>query len=337
MKKNLSKYYPLLFTHVYKKTPWGGDFISSFRKDVKSTNDLPIGESWELVDRPDSQSFISNGHFEGRSLRNLIRRDPKGIVGLEHRANSPFPLLMKIIDAKQDLSLQVHPDENSCKVLKNAEAKSEMWYILDHKENAQILKGLKEDISINKFKSALKYPEIKNFLNSYNSRNGEAYMIHANTLHSIGGGNLIYEIQQNSNTTYRVSDWGRKGKDGKSRKLHIGEALKCMSQKKKAFRKQLVPKINQIYEGLKFRLQHKNLATCSYFHVDELCLQGDVEIDKSHSGFLVFYAIDGDLNIHSEDIDVTVKKGSTCLIPAGLSKFSIRSSDNTKFLRVKAA
>ena len=145
MKKELSKYYPLTFSHVYKSAFWGGNKISSFREDLDGDKEQLIGESWELVDREDGQSCVQNGPLEGVSLRNLIENDPEGIVGKGHKPDQSFPLLCKIIDARKDLSLQVHPNEKCCTYLKDAEPKTEMWYVLDHDENAEIMNGIKKN------------------------------------------------------------------------------------------------------------------------------------------------------------------------------------------------
>jgi len=336
MKRNQSEYYPILFSHVYKNAVWGGNLISKFRGDISDSNKQPISESWELVDRLDSQSIVKNGSHEGISIRELIEKDPTGIVGVGHQANDSFPLLFKIIDAKKDLSLQIHPDENTSLLLDNAQAKSEMWYVLEHDENAQILNGLKEGVSIKKFVASLGNIGVKKLLNSFKSENGDAFMIHGNTMHSIGGGNLIYEIQQNSNTTYRVSDWERKGLDGKPRELHLAEAITCLSKKQKELNRKSIPTIQQVYQGKRFNLVHKNLATCSYFHVDEFSLEGELNVSKSKDACQVLYAIDGDLSLKTAQTEVAVKKGSTCLVPASLSEFIIEG-DGSKFLRAKVA
>ena len=298
-----------------------------------------IGESWEIVDRQDAQSMVLNGTLKGLSLRQLIEKDPEGIVGDGHKADQPFPLLYKIIDAGDDLSLQVHPDEESCKFIEGAEPKTEMWYVIDHKKGAEILAGIADKVSVEKFFKNLTKPSIRNLMKKFVSRKGKAFLIKATTIHSIGGGNLIYEIQQNSNTTFRVSDWGRVGSDGKPRQLHINEALTCMNHRNNRIGVIPFETLNCSYSPTSDRpcFEIKNLACSNYFKVDEFKVEGKTEFNESGAGFQTLFAVNSNLEIFCNGRKFIMKKGQTCLIPAATGTFQVNSKGKSKFIRSCAA
>lgn len=333
-----SKYYPLLFKPIYKEAIWGGDLISSIGRDVPSS-EMPLGESWEIVDRHDSQSCVENGYLKGKTLRELISKDPEGIVGHGHLAEKPFPLLLKIIDADKDLSLQVHPDEECCKYLKNAEPKTEMWYVLDHKDNAQIMAGINDDVSEEMFCSLMNKPAIRHFMKSYESKRGSSFFIKATTMHAIGGGNLIYEIQQNSNTTYRVSDWGRTGRDGHPRELHVKEALTCLKHRNLENSPTPVNISDCTYIPLNSQntFQIRNLASCNFFQVEEYRFNGQINFHTDQSSFQALFAVNKALEIEFQNKSFKIQKGQTCLIPANIEDFSIKAHTDSIFIRSRKA
>ena len=182
-------------------------------------------------------------------------------------------------------------------------------------------------------------PKIKDLMTVFKTRRGDSYLIQATKMHSIGGGNLIYEIQQNSNTTYRVSDWGRKGLNGKARKLHLDEAKTCLEFGYRNLGK-VEPRVSgltQKYDACEYKLTHKSLSVCQYFIVDELKLEGRISFFNTKKHFQTIYAIDNDLNIKTDYYSLNLKKGHTCLLPAGLERFDIITNENSSFLRAKIA
>ncbi|MGB0409667.1 MAG: type I phosphomannose isomerase catalytic subunit [Opitutales bacterium] len=209
----------ILFTPIYQERVWGGTDLAS-----KLGRTLPegkvIGESWELVDRPEALSETS----DGKTIRALISEDPEGIMGAGYAPERPFPILVKWLDCQEKLSLQVHPPAGIAERL-HGEPKTENWYIAEAKPQATIMAGLKEGVSKEDFADGLKNNELEALVHSISVQAGESIFIPSGRLHAIGGGNLILEIQQNSDTTYRVYDWGRVGLDGKPRQLHIEESL----------------------------------------------------------------------------------------------------------------
>lgn len=208
------------FTPIYQERVWGGTDLAT-----KLGRTLPkgkvIGESWEIVDRPEAQSATATG----KTIRELIQNDPEGIMGAGWPADRPFPILVKWLDCQEKLSLQVHPPAEIAPSL-GGEPKTEIWYVAEATPQATLMAGLKNGVTREEFESALKTETLEPLVHAMNVQAGESIFIPSGRIHAIGGGNLILEIQQNSDTTYRVYDWGRTGLDGKPRELHIEESLK---------------------------------------------------------------------------------------------------------------
>jgi glucokinase len=335
-KEEEESYYPLTFEEVYKATIWGGELLKKLPRELPKTA-MPIGESWEIVDRPDDQSCVQEGPLAGKTLRELIQEDPEGIVGYGHQADQPFPLLMKIIDAGQDLSLQVHPDEETCRHIDDAEPKTEMWYVLDHSSEAEILTGIKEGVSPEKFRDSVNDPEVRKLMHSYSSEQGQSFFIKATTMHAIGGGNLIYEVQQNSDTTYRVSDWGRIDKNGNPRELHVDQAMTCLHHSLGETK----PSSHKI-QPLAFtplthssELKRRQLAICEHFQVEEIEFEGAVTLPTDIGTFQTVYAVDSDLRIECNGKSYDVKHGQTCLIPAKCGECTVYSQTKGRVVSAK--
>ena len=212
---------PILFKPIYQERVWGGTDL----KTKLGRDDLPagkvIGESWEIVDRPEAQSTTA----DGRSIRGLIEQDPEAIMGAGWQPEWPFPILVKWLDCQEKLSLQVHPPAAVAPEL-NGEPKTENWYVADAAPEASLMAGLKVGVTRVQFEQGLKDGSLEELVHGFPVQAGESIFIPSGRLHAIGGGNLILEIQQNSDTTYRVYDWGRVGLDGTPRELHIEETLR---------------------------------------------------------------------------------------------------------------
>lgn len=212
---------PILFKPIYKERVWGGSDLET----KLGREDLPagkvIGESWEMVDRPEAQSTTASGS----SIRELIEQAPEAIMGAGWQPEWPFPILVKWLDCQEKLSLQVHPPAAVAPEL-NGEPKTENWYVADATAEASLMAGLKAGVTRAQFEQGLKDGSLEELVHGFSVQAGESIFIPSGRLHAIGGGNLILEIQQNSDTTYRVYDWGRVGLDGKPRELHIEETLR---------------------------------------------------------------------------------------------------------------
>ncbi|MEA2012272.1 MAG: type I phosphomannose isomerase catalytic subunit [Verrucomicrobiota bacterium] len=322
------KIYPLLFTPVYVEKMWGGSLMKkNFLRDYPKT-EVPIGESWEIVDRDDAQSIIENGQLQGHTLGELVQKIPKELVGTRHDANNPFPLLIKIIDAGKRLSLQVHPDNKVCKEYPNAEPKTEMWYILDSEKKAKIFAGLNMAATQIKFKETMSQPEVENLLNTFPSKQKDAYFIPTGRIHAIGGGNLIFEVQQNSDTTYRVSDWGRLDQSGKSRELHVKQALKSIH-----FEDKKLPKISGDSTEITMNKKVPIIMNCPYFYVEEIRLKNIFFDTTKPYSFQILTAYDNPFTLVHNSISYEIEKGRSCLLPAALGQYRIMPNKPVTIIR----
>lgn len=215
----------LFFNPILKPRIWGGQKLASHFNRTLPTNEK-IGESWEIVDRPEEQSIVANGSFAGMSLNVLLNQCGAKILGPNYQQGKPFPILIKWLDCKETLSVQVHPNKDQNL---QEEPKTENWYVVDHEKDAKIYLGLKEGVTQAEFTQAIDANSIPPLLNTIETNKDDSFLIESGVVHAIGAGHLILEVQQNSDTTYRVYDWNRKGLDGKPRALHRNEALKSIN------------------------------------------------------------------------------------------------------------
>lgn len=216
----------LEFTPLYMERVWGGRNLQS-KLGRKLPQEGPIGESWEIVDREDEQSIVAAGPYAGLTLRELLNRYSDDILGPGHDSSKPFPILVKWLDCQQRLSLQVHPPAKIAPLLKG-EPKTENWYIANADEGASLIVGLKKGTTRELLEKAIGDGEVETYANRFSVKSGDSILVESGCVHAIEAGNLILEIQQNSDTTYRIYDWGRLGLDGLPRKLHIDESLKSI-------------------------------------------------------------------------------------------------------------
>ncbi len=216
----------LTFTPLYQERVWGG---RAFESELGRTllPGLVIGESWEIVDRPEAQSVVASGVLKGKTLRELIEENPAGIMGPNWDPLRRFPILVKWLDAQERLSLQVHPPKDIAPTL-GGEPKTEAWYIAGATKDAAVLAGLKKGATREKFEQALKDNTAENLLTRFPAQVGDCLFVPSGRIHAIDAGCLILEVQQNSDTTYRVYDWGRVGLDGQPRALHVEQSLKSI-------------------------------------------------------------------------------------------------------------
>jgi mannose-6-phosphate isomerase len=321
--------YPLLFTPIYKELMWGGDMMGEkLNRTLPDTKD-PIGEAWEIVDREDAVSVAENGSLKGVTIRKIIETYGMDVMGKNFKGGV-FPLLVKIIDAGKRLSLQVHPGEQECKIIEGAEPKTEMWYIIAAKENAKIIAGLNHRCTKRMFMDSYSKPSVENCLQIAKSNPGDAYFISAGTVHALGEGNLILEIQQNSNTTYRISDWGRLDTDGKPRELHIDKAMQCIH-----FTQRTSPKVSGVVTTTSHNRKFPIIRYCPFFKVDDLRLAGDWSDSTDGSSFHLITAINDSIEIVSTKTSIKVELGRTCLIPASFGYYTIKTNPETSTTVIK--
>ena len=315
--------YPLKFTPIYMERIWGGTLMREvLHRDVPEAGN-PIGESWEIVDRPGEQSVVANGEFAGMPFEELLRQYHGELLGPRGSSCKRFPLLVKLIDAGERLSLQVHPDENACREIGgSAEPKTEMWYIISALKTGKIMAGLSPRATRQQMMETMDKPEVENLLQVYQSQVGDAYFITSGTLHAIGEGNLILEIQQNSDTTYRVSDWGRVDRNGKSRELHVEKGLKSIN-----FTNRTSPRIAGVSGSAGHNRKFSMINRCPFFTVDELRLADVWHDDTAASGsFHLVSAINAPVRVGrsatAEEM-VRLEPGETLLVPWSYGRYSI--------------
>ncbi|BET65550.1 class I mannose-6-phosphate isomerase [Opitutales bacterium ASA1] len=217
---------PLEFRPLYQERVWGGRFF-----EQALGRDLPegktIGESWEIVDRPEAQSVVARGPLEGKSLRELVQAHPEAMVGAGWPAERPFPILVKWLDCQDRLSLQVHPPASVADEL-GGEPKTENWYVAGTNGDSALIVGLREGVTREQFQQGIADATLESLVHRFPVQAGDSILVESGRLHAIDAGNLILEIQQNSDTTYRVYDWGRVGLDGKPRQLHVEQSMRCI-------------------------------------------------------------------------------------------------------------
>ena len=325
--------YPLKFEPIYMERIWGGTMMSEVLNRQLPASKAPIGEAWELVDRDGEESVVANGELAGKTLRELLTHYGSFLVGKKADPNGRFPLLVKLIDAGDRLSLQVHPDENACAELGNgAEPKTEMWYVIANRPGAKILAGLDSRATKVRLKDVLDSPvEVEGMLQNYFSQPGDAFYITSGTLHAIGAGNLILEIQQNSDTTYRVNDWGRVGPDGKPRELHREAGLRAIN-----FTNRTSPRIAGAIGERNFNRKFDVVTMCPFFRVSDLRLVG-IWNDSTGNGesFHLLSAIKNRIEIGRGDRKTIAEPGETVLVPGCFGEYTISPVDSGEAVVIK--
>lgn len=298
--------YPIKFNPIYKECIWGGTNLKRvFAREFSGNH---IGESWDLSSHANGTSIVKNGYLAGKSLNELLAENSQKIMGKKFAREKQFPLLIKIIDANDDLSIQVHPtDDNACKFEGEA-GKAEAWYVVSAKENAQIVYGLKDNTTKQNFIKAVENNTIIDRVRRVPVKAGDMIFVPAGTVHTLLDGVMVYEIQQNSDTTYRIYDYDRVGNDGKARELHITKALEVIN-----FQKQP----SDIFTSHHIR--------CPYFSVEKLVVAGEKH-EKTTDQFIVYCIIAGSGAILYHESVEKISLGDTVLIPACLGEFVIEGN-----------
>jgi mannose-6-phosphate isomerase len=329
--------YPLLLTPVLKDYIWGGRNLETIfgRSLPPNTN---IAESWEIAAHPDGQSVVANGEFAGLTLTELHQKLGLDLIGSRSawaQARDKFPLLIKLLDANQPLSVQVHPRDPYALLHEGNElGKTEMWVILDAEPDAAVIFGVKADTTPDAFGQAIRDGNLEPYLHHVPVQAGDFIDVPAGTLHAILGGILIAEIQQNSNTTYRVYDWNRVGKDGKPRPLHIEKALDVINFD------QVEPTagVEKVISAENGVLRAK-LVENQYFTVERLTFEAGGTFAGNCDGrtFEIWGAIDGETTVTGGNMAVELSRIAFSLLPAGMGAFKISADQPAVMLRAYVA
>ena len=306
-------FYPLLFEPIFKERIWGGTKL----KEVlyKSFDRLQIGESWELSTVENDISVVANGAFKGLNLNQLIDKYPAEILGVNSIQNfgNNFPLLFKFLDAKEDLSIQVHPNDKLAKERHNSFGKTERWYVMQADDNARLVVGFKDKINKKDYLEHIENKTLDTILNETSVKKGDAFFLETGTVHAIGAGILIAEIQQTSDITYRLYDWDRVDANGVGRELHTDLALDAINFETTN------TKLN--YEAAKNK--SVTIVECPFFKTNILQISEKYNWKKTKESFTVLMCTEGSFSINMLHFKGTFKKGDTLLIPATIASFEI--------------
>jgi mannose-6-phosphate isomerase len=323
----MNKLYPLKFKPILKDLIWGGNKLH----DVlgKSEASDSCGESWEISTVKDNISIVSEGFLAGNSLEELIEIYMGDLVGekIYDQFGLQFPLLLKFIDANDDLSIQVHPDDETSRERHNSFGKTEMWYVIESDPGSKLISGFKKELTKEEYLDALNSGKIKDIVNFERVSPGDVFFMPSGRVHAIGSGILLAEIQQMSDITYRIYDWDRKDKDGKSRELHTELALDVIDFKK-------YDNYRTLYE--KTDNKTVNIGDSKYFTTNLINFDKTVEKDFNFiDSFVVYMCVEGEVNILSPDNEeVALKKGETVMIPAEIKNVILVPGKNTKLLEI---
>lgn len=306
---------PITFTPLYMERVWGGRELENVYRRTLPDPDQPYGESWEIVDRENEQSVVDHGDFKGLTLHELWTEHREEIFGEGFEGHPRFPILIKVLDARDDLSIQVHPPVHLAESL-GGEPKTEMWFIADCEPGAKLYVGLKNGVSREDFEKSIADGTVADCVHAVAPQPGDSIFIASGRLHAIGAGFLIHEIQQNSDTTYRVFDWNRMGLDGNPRELHVAESMASID-------------FND-FEPEMDKPDGDNLATCAYFKTDRKTLKIGQNIGNPDEGqFSIISVVEGELESQSGQF---FEKGDFLLLPKGAPE--LRASENSVVLQV---
>jgi mannose-6-phosphate isomerase len=307
------KLYPLQFEPILKERIWGGIKLKTLLD--KSINSNITGESWEISTVQNEVSIVANGSLKGKSLVDLISDYPEAILGksVYNKFGKQFPLLFKYIDAREDLSIQVHPNDILAKKNHNSFGKTEMWFVIQADEDSRLIIGFKEDSSPESYLEKLNNKSLLDILDTKIVNPGDAFMLDTGTIHAIGAGIVIAEIQQTSDITYRVFDFDRVDVNGKRRELHNDLALEALNYKKTA--------VQRYYD--KSKNISNNVVNCDYFTTNFIPLEGQINIRKTDDCFTVYMCVEGDFVLNANNQLYSYKKGDTVLLPAQLTNFEL--------------
>lgn len=320
----MNQLYPLKFKTIFKDKIWGGHKIKTvLGKDV---GDLPnCGETWEISGVKGNESVVSEGPLKGKSLPQLIEEFKGELVGesVYQQFGDEFPLLIKFIDANEDLSIQVHPDDALAKKRHNSFGKTEMWYVFQADKGATLITGFNQPVTKESYLNAFESGELMSILNREQATEGDVFFLPAGRVHTIGKGLCIAEIQQTSDITYRIYDFDRVDANGHKRELHVEQAIDAIDY--------------NFYPEYKTSYQDKTneaipLVNCPYFETNKLSCTERITRNYSHDSFTILICFEGSLTLNTNAGDLNIKKGEAILIPASIKTVQLIPSPEFKVL-----
>jgi mannose-6-phosphate isomerase len=317
------KPYPITVAPILKEQVWGGHALAAF---VKIPKGKKIGEAWFMADQAGNESVISNGQYEGMPLAELVKQHAAAMLGpgLAEKYGNKFPVLLKFIDSRDRLSVQVHPDDALARKTGTETGKTEIWYVIDSGWGSYVRLGFRRHLSPEKISRLAAAGRIPGEMKKYSTHRGDSFLIPAGTVHSIGPSNLIFEIQQNSDMTYRLYDWGRKNL-GVQRELHIDSAVEAIRFDVGAGK----------FNNKKIRAQGvkiKRLASCGYFSATEAAMEKGRKYWYNEKIPLILAVVGGEMEIEREGHRWRFKKGAVMFLPFVFGPFMIRAIKKAKLV-----
>jgi len=312
--------YPLKFKPILKDKIWGGQKLKTL---LNKESDLPnVGESWEISDVDGDVSIVSNGDLKGQSLKHLLETYKDQLIGGKNYKvfENKFPLLIKFIDAKEDLSIQLHPNDKLAAKRHNSFGKTEMWYTLQADEGSNLIVGFNQNMTPEKYLNHLENKTLTEIVNFDKVKEGDAYFIEVGRIHAIGAGVMVAEIQQTSDITYRVYDWDRVDDDGNERELHNDLAID-------AFNFNMPDNFRAVYS--KIENQSNQMVSCPYFTTSYLEVTKTLKKENNKDSFFIYICVEGSATITYNEHSENIKKGETILLPAAVEHYEINSKKAT--------
>ena len=318
--------YPLKFEPILKQTLWGGDKIIPFKHLNESLQN--VGESWEVSAVEGSESVVANGPDKGLTLTEMVRKYKEELVGEANyaRFGEKFPLLIKFIDAKLDLSIQVHPDDALAKQRHNSFGKNEMWYVIAADKGAKLISGFAKEITPKEYKERVHDGTFAEVLQTCNIQPGDVFYVPAGRVHGIGAGAFVAEIQQTSDITYRIFDYNRKDKNGKTRELHTAQAVDAIN-------------FSDVQDDFRTAYDHVQnepveVVACPYFTTSVYDMTEEISCDYSElDSFVIFICVEGSCRlIDNEKNEISLQAGETVLLPATVQEVTIVPEKAVKLL-----
>jgi mannose-6-phosphate isomerase len=309
-------WYPLVFKPIIKERIWGGTKLRDIlHKPIVS--DIS-GESWELSTVPGDVSVVTNGALEGTDLNAVVALNPEAVLGKKVVAQfgEQFPLLFKFLDAREDLSIQVHPNDTLAKERHNSFGKTEMWYVMQADPGAELIVGFKEDSNAETYQIALSKHQVVDLLAKHSVQKGDVFFLETGTVHAIGAGTLIAEIQQTSDITYRIYDFDRRDVQGNRRELHTDLALEAINYRR----------TNSKITYSRNSNESNVMVDCPYFTTSFIPLTDTASLHSTHDSFTVLMVMEGDCALLYGDKKMEVTKGATILLPAALGAVQLKGN-----------
>ena len=316
----------LKFEPILKNKIWGGQKLNKYLNKQSKSKD--VGESWELSDVDGDTSIVVNGDLKGKDLKELISEFKSELIGNKIYSifGDKFPLLIKFIDAKEALSIQLHPHDDLAKKRHNSFGKTEMWYVMQADDKANLIVGFKKDVSSEEYLEHLENKSLTDILNIDEVNKGDVYFIPTGRVHAIGAGVMLAEIQQTSDITYRIYDWDRPNPDGTYRELHTEEALDAIDySSQRTYKTDYSKEENSSTE----------IVSCPYFTTNVLPINGSVSVNHSDKdSFVIYMCVEGNVTFNYNNKVEKLQMGETILVPASIKKLDIISEGKSELLEV---